>query len=74
MFKAISQSKAGKAIFYIFEISALIVGLLLFVLSIYNGAKSDNFMVFLNGFVNMIVSTLIIFGLGKICDLLFSKR
>lgn len=74
MFKANSKSTAGKAIFYTFEISALVIAVLLFVLAIYNAAKSENFMVFLSGFVNMIVNTLIVFGLGKICDLLYSKK
>ena len=74
MFKASSKSKIGKTIFYCFEISALVVGVLLFILAIYNASVSSNFMAFLNGFVSMIVSTLTIFGLGKICDLLYCKK
>lgn len=74
MFKASSKSKFGKTIFYIFEISALVVGILLFILAIYNASVSNNFMTFLNGFTTMIASTLTIFGLGKICDLLYCRR
>ena len=74
MFKANSKSSVGKAIFYVFEASALIVGALLFILAIYNSAKTENFMTFLSGITSMISSTLILYGLGRICDLLYCKK
>jgi len=74
MFKASSTNKTGKAIFYTFEISALIVGILLFILAIYNASISGKFMVFLQGLTTTVFCALVLYALGKICDLLFSKK
>lgn len=74
MFKASSKSAVGKTIFYCFEISALVVAILMFVLAIYNASVSSNFMVFLKGLESMILDTFTLFALGKIIDLLFCRK
>lgn len=74
MFKANSKSSVGKAIFYCFEICALVVGIILFILAIYNSAKTESFVVFLSGLASTIVNTLTLYALGKICDLLYCKK
>lgn len=74
MFKASSENKVGKTIFYVFEGCAGFVGLVMFILSIYYSAQLSSFVVFLEYFLNAIVNTLIIFGLGKVIDLMLAKR
>ena len=69
--KASSKNKAGKILFYIFEIAAACIGFILFIMSIVNAATFENFSIFIDGFLNVVMSTLIIFGIGKVIDLLY---
>lgn len=72
--KADSQNGVGKTLFYIFEICALIVGIIMFIIAIYNACKTESFMVFLNSFVSVIFNVLALYGIGKIIDLLCYKK
>ena len=72
LFKA--KSSTGKVVFYIFEICALIVGIFSLTMAIYNSAKTESFMVFLNGTIPMIVNTLLLYGIGRIIDLHYAKQ
>ena len=50
LFTATSKNKTGRTLFYIFEISALVVGVLMLIMAIYESALYggiDGFMVFL---------------------------
>lgn len=71
--KPCSQNKGAKALFYIFEISALCVGVLLFILAIIWAAQGAGFGAFLQMFVQAVFYTLVLFGFGKIIDLLSCK-
>ncbi len=68
--KADSKNGVGRILFYIFEICALIVGIIMFIMAIYNACKTESFMVFLNAFASVIFTVLALYGIGKIIDLL----
>ena len=73
-FKAETQNKSGKTLFYIFEICALVVGVLSLIMAIYYGAVYQSFIAFLSYLIPVIVDTLIVFGIGKVIDLLYCKK
>ena len=72
--KPCSQNKGAKALFYIFEISALCVGVLLFILGIIWAAQGAGFSTFLQTLVQAVFYTLVLFGFGKVIDLLSCKH
>ncbi len=77
IFTANSKSKAGKIIFYTFEIAALVVGVLSLILSIYTAAiygGGAGFMSFLSGLATLAFDVLVLFGIGKIIDLKMAKK
>jgi membrane protein DedA with SNARE-associated domain len=76
MFTASSKDKIGKTIFYTFETAAAVVGVLTLILGIYAASKSSSgsFMVFVSYFITAIVDTLTLYGLGKIIDIMLSKK
>lgn len=77
LFKANSESKTGKTIFYIFEISALVVGVLMLIFGIYEASLyhgADGFMIFLRDLANIAFDVLVIYGIGKIIDFLYCKH
>ena len=73
-FKAETQNKTGKTLFYIFEICALVVGVLSLVMAIYYAAVYESFIAFISYLIPVIVDTLVVFGLGKLIDLLYCKK
>lgn len=77
IFTPSSKSKAGKIIFYTFEIAALIVGVLSLILCIYTAAiygGGAGFMAFLSGLATLAFDVLVLFGIGKIVDLMMAKK
>lgn len=74
MLKANSENKIGKTIFYVFEGCALAVGVILLILGIYYSAQYQSFTTFLEYLANAVVNTLIVFGLGKVIDLMYAKK
>lgn len=74
LFKAETQNKAGKTLFYIFEVCAVIVGILSLVMAIYYAAIYESFVAFISYFIPAIVDTLVVFGLGKLIDMLYCKK
>lgn len=74
IFKAETQNKTGKTLFYIFEICALIVGFLSLVMAIYYAATYESFMAFVSYLIPAIVDTVVVFGIGKLVDLLYCKK
>ena len=73
MFKAQSQNRAGKATFYMFEIAALAVVAIFFILAIVNIAQGAGFAWFLQYLVEGAFYGFILFGLGRVVDLLYCK-
>ena len=67
------KSESGKVIFYIFEICALVVAVLNFVLAIYFAAEYQSFLYFVNEIPTIIVNPLILYGIGRIVDLMCCK-
>lgn len=74
MIKASSKNTVGKAIFYTFEICALVVGVFTLILGIYSGTELSSFFAFLQYFVSAITNTLLIYGLGKVIDLMYARK
>lgn len=72
--KPCSQNKGAKALFYIFEISALCVGVLMFITSIIIVAQGWGFASFIQSLCETVLFTLVLFGLGKMIDLLSCKH
>ena len=70
-FGSLNSSGLGKILCYTFEIIALCVGVLGLVIAIYTSAVSASFIVFLQGLVTYAVYTVLIFGIGKIIDVLY---
>ena len=73
IFKATTNNKTGKILFYIFEISALVFFVIQFILCIIAGARAG-FGVFVESFLNTVVYTLFLYAFGKIIDLLSGKQ
>lgn len=73
-FKPTTTNKAGRVLFYIFEIFAACVLLLGFILSIVASVLQKSFMSFVADFMQVVYQTLIIFGLGRIVDLLYTNK
>lgn len=64
------KNLAGKTLFYIFEIASLVIFVIQFILAIIVGAHFG-FLNFVEAFCSGIINLLLIFGLGKIIDLLY---
>ncbi len=73
LFTPVCKNNVGKTLFYIFEISALVIGVILFILAIVTAAQAHSFGVFVSGFVTAVINLLVIYGIGKIIDLLYLK-
>lgn len=71
--KPVSTSKGGKTTFYIFEISALVIGAFFIILSIYNAAQSHSLITFIYEVIQGAIYTLIVYGIGRIIDILNAK-
>lgn len=74
IFKPMSKNKAGRTLFYIFEIAALCIGAILFIAAIASAIASSSFIAFITGLMNSAVFTLILYGIGRIVDLLYSMN
>ncbi|MBP3619318.1 MAG: hypothetical protein J6J24_01510 [Clostridia bacterium] len=81
IFKANSESKTGKAIFYTFEISALVVGVFLLIYGICNAALTAQyngggigFVSFLESLAKLAFDVLVIYGIGRILDFFYCKH
>ena len=74
IFKPQTENKVGKAIFYIFEISAIVIAFLYLVLTIYYTANLGSFIVFVTYLLQTVFNTLVVYGIGKIIDLHYCKN
>ena len=72
--KAYSKNTTGKVTFYLFEIAALVVCALYFVLSIVRAVQFGDFVTFLEYFMQGVIYGLILYGLGRLIDLKLAKE
>lgn len=70
-FGSLNEKGVGKVLFFTFEIIALCVAVLGVVLSIYLAAVSNSFWVFLQMLVEYTIYTAVVFGIGKVIDVLY---
>ena len=68
-----SKNKGAKILFYIFEGCASFVGFVMFVLAIVWAAQGAGFGGFVQMFVEALFYTLVLFGFGKVIDLMSCK-
>ena len=73
MLKAQSQNKVARATFYTFEIAALVVAAVYFMLAVITLAQGGGFVWFLQGLVEAAIFMFILYGLGRVIDLLYCK-
>ena len=71
--KAYSKNTTGKVTFYLFEIAALVVCALFFVLAIVRATQYRDFWTFFEYFAQGVVYTLALYGLGRLIDLKLAK-
>ena len=71
--KAYSKNTNGKVTFYIFEIAALVVLAVYFVLSIVVAAQGGGFFMFLEGLMQGIFYGFALYGIGRLIDLKLAK-
>lgn len=74
IFKAQSSNKTTGLIFYVFEICAAAIFFVMFVLSIIYAVQMSSFAVFIETILTAIFNSLVLFGLGKVIDLLDAKK
>ena len=73
LIKPTSESKSARIVFYVFEITAAVYFLVMFIVGIVDASgRFGNFGTFLSDFFNGIVYGLILYGIGRIIDLLSS--
>ena len=68
-----SKNKGAKILFYIFEGSAFFAGFVMFILAIVWAAQGAGFDTFMQVFVQAIFYMLVLFGFGKIIDIMSCK-
>ncbi len=73
LFKASSKNKTARVTFYLFEIAALVIGVILLVMGLANSINYSSFAVFIDGLVSAVMNMLILYGIGRVIDLLAAK-
>ena len=74
IFKAQSNNKTTGLIFYVFEICAAAIFFIMFILSIIYAVQMSSFAIFIETILTAIFYSLVLFGLGKVIDLLDSRK
>ena len=72
--KPTCENKAGRILFYIFEIAALAVCALYFLIGLIDAIQLSTFMLFVNGLMQGAIYMLLLYGIGRIIDLLYHKN
>ena len=72
--KASSKNKAAQVTFYVFEICALVLAAYSCIMGLVYAIEGRSFMTFVNGLMQAVYEFLIIYGLGRIIDLLAAKK
>lgn len=72
--KATAKSKAAQVTFYVFEICALIIGAIVFTMGLVNAIRYNSFDAFVNGLISGAFDFLVLYGIGRVIDLLAAKK
>ena len=70
-FGSLNEKGVGKVLFFTFEIIALCIAVLGMILAIYMSALSTSFWVFVQTFIQYTFYTAVVFGVGKVIDVLY---
>lgn len=68
-----SKSTAGKVTFFIFEIAALVIWAAFFIFAIVDIARGADFFWFLQQLIQGLLYGLLVYGFGRVIDLLYSQ-
>ena len=74
LFKSYSKDNVGKITFYIFEFAALAIWAAYFIFAIVDIARGADFFWFLQELIQGFFTGLVVFGLGRIIDVLCAKN
>ena len=74
IFAPCTQNKKGKILFYIFEIAAVVFFATYFIMAIVAAALGGGFFGFVQGFLEATFYLFILYGMGKVIDLLSCKH
>lgn len=74
LFKSYSKNNVGKITFYIFEFAALAILAAYFIFAIVDIARGADFFWFLQELFQGLFTGLVVFGLGRIIDVLCAKN
>ena len=74
IFAPCTQNKKGRILFYIFEIAAAAFFAIYFIMAIVDAARYSSFQLFLNGFLTGTFYLFVLYGMGKVIDLLSCKH
>ena len=72
--KPTCENKGGRVLFYLFEIAALVVGALYFLFGLVDAIQYSSFGAFASGLLTGVVYLLLLYGVGRIIDLLYHKN
>ena len=74
IFKPTTENKCGRVLFYIFEIAALAIGVLYFIMGLVDAIQFSSFAAFISGLLSGVLYMLLLYGIGRIIDLLYTKN
>lgn len=73
LFKPVSENKAARLAFYIFEFASLAIFALGFIICIVEAVNYSSFLWFVESLISVCVNTLIVYALGRLVDLGYAK-
>ena len=74
IFKPTTENKSGRVLFYIFEIAALAIGVLYFIMGLVYAIQLSSFAAFVSELLAGVLYMLLLYGIGRIIDLLYTKN
>ena len=69
-----TKNTAGKVLYWLFEISAIALFAIYFILGVYWGAVAGGFMTFLQCFLEAWFYCLALYGFARVLDMLYCKK
>ncbi|MBQ8468439.1 MAG: hypothetical protein IJ542_01635 [Clostridia bacterium] len=71
IFKPTCENKAGRILFYTFEIAALVVFAINLILGLVVAIQVSSFATFISGLIGSVIYALGIYAVGRVIDLLY---
>ena len=72
--KPASTNKAARVTFYIFEIVAVVVAGIMLLMGLIDAINWRSFSAFISSFVNATINLFVLYGIGRVIDLLAAKN